>query len=189
MSVVPGIGEEERAGGEPESDASALCVSCGLCCTGAIFTDVGLGPEEAARLRGLGGPVEQVGERLQLVFPCPHHSSGSCGIYSDRYLNCRKFRCALLKRLDAGEVTVGEAQATVAQALKMLARVTEIDPAAAKYSVRRANRAVAPGGGEGVDRGRLLIESLALDLFFDRKFRTRKSIGMDETRRAGGEER
>lgn len=185
MSAEPSSTGEEAAGSEPLSDASTLCVNCGMCCNGVLFTNARAEPEELPRLRALCLEVEQVRDRTQFRLPCPHHHDGHCGIYADRFLKCRTFRCALLKRLDAGETTLAEAQATVAQAKAMLGRVTAIDPAAGQFGVRLRQRAEPPPAGEGEDvalRRRVLIESLALDLFFDRKFRNRKAIVMDQTR-------
>lgn len=186
MTEAPSPKDEEAEGGsEPMSDASTLCVGCGLCCNGVLFTNARAEPDELPRLRALGLEVEQVGDRTQFRLPCPHHDDGHCGIYADRFLKCRTFRCALLKRLDSGEASLAEAQATVAQAKTMLARVTALDPAAGQFRVRAEQRAVPPPAGEGEDvavRRRVLIESLALDLFFDRKFRNRKAIVMDGSR-------
>ena len=189
MTAAPVSAETEGSARNP--DASALCLGCGLCCNGVLFAGVRAEPDELARLQNPGLIVEREGEKLRFRQPCPHHRDGRCAVYSERFAKCRTFRCALLKRLDAGEVGLGEAQATVAQARRMLVRVTDLDPAADQFSVRRANRAAgAPAGGEGAaDRGRLLVESLALDLFFDRKFRNRKAVRMDESRKADGEER
>jgi hypothetical protein len=175
------------------SDASTLCVGCGLCCSGVLFTNARAEPDEVPRLKALGLEVEQGrGERLQFRLPCPHHDDGHCGIYADRFLKCRSFRCALLKRLDAGEVALGEAQAVVSQAKAMLARVTQLDPAAAQFRVRTAQRAepaAAEAGEDAARRRRLLIESLALDLFFDRRFRNRAAVRMDRSRgKSEGEE-
>jgi uncharacterized protein len=184
MTAAPSPGDEEVA--EPLSDASTLCVGCGMCCDGVLFTNARAEPDEVARLRELGLDVEQVREgRTQFRLPCPHHHEGHCGIYADRFLKCRTFRCALLKRLDSGETTLAEAQATVAQAKAMLARVTALDPAAGQFRTRAERRAGPAPAGDGEDsarRRRVLIESLALDLFFDRKFRNRKAIAMDQSR-------
>jgi hypothetical protein len=182
MSAVPsGSGKEMASGFEPPADVSSLCVGCGLCCSGVLFTNVRAEPAEVPRMRALGVEVEQGrGDRLQFRLPCPHHDDGRCGIYADRFLKCRSFRCALLKRLDSGEETLAAAQATVAQAKAMLARVTALDPAAGQFRRRLEQRAAPPpeGGEDAALRRRLLIESLALDLFFDRKFRNRKAIDM-----------
>ena len=184
MSAAPSPTDEEETGPGPMSDASTLCVGCGMCCNGVLFTNARAEPDEVPRLRALGLEVEQVRDRTQFRLPCPHHDDGHCGIYSDRFLKCRTFRCALLKRLDSGEATLAEAQATVAQAKAMLERVTALDPAAGQFRMRVQQRS-APPPGDGEDaplRRRVLIESLALDLFFDRKFRNRKAIVMDQSR-------
>ena len=172
---------------EPMSDASVLCVGCGMCCNGVLFTNARAEPDEVPRLRALGLEVEQVrGERLQFRLPCPHHHDGHCGIYSDRFLKCRTFRCALLKRLDSGETGLAEAQATVARAKAMLARVTDLDPAWGQFRMRDEQRSAPAPAEEGeaaARRRRLTIEALALDLFLDRKFRNRKAVAMQPSRR------
>lgn len=182
--------EAGEAGG-PMSDASTLCVNCGMCCDGVLFTNARAEPDEIARLRAHGLEVEQVrAGRTQFRLPCPHHHDGHCGIYADRFLKCRTFRCALLKRLDAGETTLAEAQATVAQAKAMLSRVTALDPAAGQFRSRAGRRTEPAPAGDGEDaalRRRVLIESLALDLFLDRKFRNRKAVVMDQSRQAADE--
>ena len=184
MSDSPPRTEPEPGGPAGLSDASALCVSCGMCCNGVLFTNARAEPGEVPRLRDLGLEVEQVrGDRLQFRLPCPHHDDGHCGIYSDRFLKCRTFRCALLKRLDSGETSLAEAQGAVAQAKAMLARVTALDPAAGQFRARVDQRAAPPPeeGGDVALRRRVLIESLALDLFLDRKFRNRKAIDMQHS--------
>ena len=188
MSAAPSPAGEEETSSGPMSDASTLCVGCGMCCDGVLFTNARAEPEEVPRLRALGLEVEQRGDRTQFRLPCPHHDNGHCGIYADRFVKCRTFRCALLKRLDAGEVGLAEAQATVAQARSMLARVTALDPAAGQFRERAEQRKASPPAGPGEEdarRRRVLIESLALDLFFDRKFRNRKAIVMDRSRHHG----
>jgi Fe-S-cluster containining protein len=182
-------GAEEAEG--PLADASALCLGCGLCCNGVMFSQVRAEQLEAPKLRELGLDLERIGDRLKFRLPCPLHHDGQCGIYSDRPRRCRTFRCALLKRLDSGETTLAEAQATVGQGRKMLARVTDLDPASAHFAERDRQRA-APLAGDGKGaalRRRVMIESLALDLFLDRKFRNRKAVEMESSRpKAKGEE-
>ena len=165
-----------EADGGAIADASALCVSCGLCCNGILFTNARADPDEVPRLRALGLEVEEKGERLQFRLPCPHHAGGHCGIYDRRFAKCRSFRCALLKRLDAGEVTLAEASATVERAKQMVARVAELDPDAALLRVRAEQRTAGPSAEAGA-QARLWIESVALDLFLDRKFRNNSMFG------------
>ncbi|HEX9932649.1 MAG TPA: YkgJ family cysteine cluster protein [Allosphingosinicella sp.] len=160
-------------------DASALCVSCGLCCNGVLFTNARAEPHEVPAVEAAGLAVSQVGERLQFALPCRHLDDGSCGIYEQRFTKCRTFRCALLKRLDSGEVRLDEAQATVTRAKQMVARVAALDPAAAQAATRAKQRAAGADGAPGADpaaRRRLWTESLALDMFLDRMFRNRSMV-------------
>ena len=159
------------------SDASALCVSCGLCCTGILFTNARAEPEEVPRLRAAGLEVEQVGERLQFRLPCHHNSDGCCTIYESRFTKCRTFRCALLRRLDSGEVALPEALQTVAQAKAMVSRVAAKDSDAALVATRipRLREGTPPAGGGAAAAG-LWVESLALDLFLDRHFRNKPLV-------------
>jgi uncharacterized protein len=185
MSAVPASAATKGPGGEPAADASALCLSCGFCCNGVLFSGVRTDPDEVARLRIAGLEVDLEGEKLRFRQPCPYHRDGRCGVYSDRFAKCRSFRCALLRRLEAGETTLGEAEAIVAQAKTLLARVTALDPDSAEFRVRARQRATALPDDKDADapsRRRLLVESLALDLFFDRKFRNRKAVEIEPSR-------
>ena len=58
-------------------DATDLCVSCGLCCNGVLYSNIKVQPDEVERLEASGHPVEQVGERLQFHPPCHHHRKGA----------------------------------------------------------------------------------------------------------------
>jgi Fe-S-cluster containining protein len=154
-------------------------VGCGLCCNGVLFTNGRAQPHEVPVMEAGGLTVEQVGDRTQFALPCRHLTGGGCGIYEQRFTVCRTFRCALLKRVEGGEAGLEEAQATVAKAKAMLARVTAIDPTAATAAARARHRAAGADGAPGEDlaaRRRLWTESLALDLFLDRNFRNRSMV-------------
>lgn len=156
---------------------SDLCLSCGLCCTGVLYIDVSAEEHEVTRMRGAGMEVREDGERLLLQLPCNHFRDGGCGIYADRYTKCRSFRCALLKRVEAGEVEPAEASRIVAQAKASLEKLTAIDPQAkrARYRVER-RRAGAPAADAGPEASRAWIESLAFDRFLDRFFRNKPMV-------------
>jgi Fe-S-cluster containining protein len=161
----------------PPSDASSLCVSCGLCCNGVLFAHAKAEREEVPRLEAAGLQVRQVDEQLNFGLPCRHLDEGRCTIYEDRFAICRSFRCVLLKRLQAGEVELPEALATVAKAKAMIARVAALEPEAAQVSRRlELRRQGPPRGGETEAAGaalRLWVESLALDTFLDGRFRNK----------------
>ncbi len=94
---------------------SQLCVSCGMCCDGTLFSQALLKagePDEARRLGmqvftiGSGPPETVVGYDDAFRLPCHLHDRGWCTIYDDtaRPHVCGAFQCVLLKRLVAGEV-------------------------------------------------------------------------------------
>jgi hypothetical protein len=89
-----------------EAATGELCLTCGLCCNGVIFANVGLRPgDDAARLRLLGLPVSTPPSRLRpphLNQPCAAFDGCRCRVYGDRPQYCREFECVLLKSVNAG---------------------------------------------------------------------------------------
>jgi Fe-S-cluster containining protein len=83
-----------------------LCSSCGLCCNGVIFANVGLRlGDDAARLHALGLPVCTPHSKLRpphLNQPCAAFDGCRCRVYADRPQYCREFECVLLKSVKAG---------------------------------------------------------------------------------------
>ena len=83
-----------------------LCPTCGLCCNGVIFANVGLRPsDDAERLRLLGLPVSTPHFKLRpphLAQPCAAFDGCGCRAYADRPQYCREFECVLLKSVKAG---------------------------------------------------------------------------------------
>lgn len=106
-------------GSRPED----ICLSCGLCCNGVIFADVKLLPkDDAAGLVALGMPLikshcgvaEAPAPRVpnrgwRFLQPCAAHDGCRCRIYGSRPKYCRDFECLLLKTVQRGRVTPGEA--------------------------------------------------------------------------------
>ena len=152
-------------------DASALCVSCGLCCSGVLFADAKATADETARIRSYGLETfrtEAGADRFRL--PCHHLSEGTCTIYGDRFSTCRKFKCRLLKRLEAGEEGLAESQAAVSRAHELLAPVIAAEPGLRSVVARRALRREGVAALPAADRpaaGRLLLDTLVLDRFLD----------------------
>lgn len=100
-----------------EADLSTLCMRCGLCCDGSLFSHVPLLPAEASRLRPLGvGVVEQASGARVLPQRCAALRGTCCTVYTERPEGCRRYRCLLLGALVEGEVSLEEALGVVAQA-------------------------------------------------------------------------
>ena len=111
-----------------------LCVQCGLCCDGTLFTHVALTPDEAARL-GFPGVLRQ---------PCPKLGSDCrCTVYESRPKGCARFVCMLGRALEDGEVGLEEAVSKVEEMKALRGRID----------------ALVPGPGPPIPRARRYEES------------------------------
>ena len=94
----------------PVDDGSKLCVACGICCDGILFSSVTItDPSEAERVRALRIPVHVVDERHFFDQPCSALGDNGCSIYTERPLLCHAYRCLLLKQVDAGTMPLDDA--------------------------------------------------------------------------------
>jgi hypothetical protein len=103
--------------------ASALCLSCGLCCDGGLFGWVSLNDSDRERLRSNGLDAPEL-----LPHPCPHYSTPACTIYAIRPCQCADYRCEVLKALVDGVIDEDTAHGLVAEALILRAGVTALLP-------------------------------------------------------------
>ncbi|RKH28429.1 YkgJ family cysteine cluster protein [Corallococcus praedator] len=93
---------------------STLCLHCGMCCDGTLFTQVPLQPNESGALTRLGLPLttrEDGGTVLPQ--PCAALEGRRCTAYLERPEACRRYRCQLLNALAEGEVSLDEAKGVV----------------------------------------------------------------------------
>jgi Fe-S-cluster containining protein len=109
----------------PTANAAAitakLCPACGLCCSGALFGDVELQRgDNAAALQKLGLNIETKGRKLVFAQPCSCLSGDLCTIYASRPNRCRTFECRLLKRAEAGEISLTAALRRVRQTRRLI---------------------------------------------------------------------
>ena len=156
---------------ESLTDPSRLCVECGLCCNGALFTHAKLTPEEVDHAPGA---VSTRGGEPSFSLPCPLLTGAGCSIYNDRYGICRSFRCALLKKVSDGEVGIAEGLDRVAEAKRLIGRLTAELPSGATIAGRLEIGAAAQSTNEAVNPRRsaqLRVFSIAADVFLDRHFR------------------
>jgi hypothetical protein len=160
------------------SGDTAPCIGCGLCCDGTLYDRAKVAPGEEETLAALGLQLEQAADRTYFLQPCRFHDCGRCTNYPQRWTVCRTFRCALLRRYQAGEVSLDEARGAVATAHELVAAVSAADPGAKIVGERRRlRRRLADELQSGSDRGgaRRLLNIVALDTFLERWFRNRKA--------------
>jgi hypothetical protein len=61
--------------------------------------------DEIAALRRGGVDVVSDNKVNSITLPCAALKSGTCSVYATRPLSCRKYKCELLKRFEAKEVS------------------------------------------------------------------------------------
>jgi uncharacterized protein len=84
-----------------ESQGNSLCKSCGLCCTGHLFTWTKLRSVELDSAEALGLNVfRSVPRQRGFSQPCPLWK-GQCTIYSSPHYphSCHTYKCKLLKKV------------------------------------------------------------------------------------------
>ena len=111
----------------PESAANILCKSCGLCCTGHLFSRTKLRSAELDSAQKLGLNVfrSHPNER-GFSQPCPLWR-GQCTIYdSPEYPRfCRTYKCKLLKQVLAETTSLPEALTVIEDTKRM---IREMEP-------------------------------------------------------------
>ncbi len=107
------------------ADAQHLCMRCGMCCDGTLFERASLAPtDEPALLEAAAIIPLSATEGKHFSLPCHHHQNRVCTIYESwRPHVCHAFRCRLLRRYDAGEISLAEAIAVVTRTTALADRV------------------------------------------------------------------
>jgi hypothetical protein len=163
------------SGSAVESTGTTLCTSCGLCCAGALHNAAVLDEDEIAAATELGLPVLDRA-KPGFALPCPKLAGTLCGIYGNRPRVCGRYRCNLLQRLDAGELSLEEARATVATAKSLIDDLKRLMPEGMTLPEARAlvlqppPEPHQPTGNHGSSM-RLRLAATAVSVYIDRHFR------------------
>ncbi len=136
------------------ANGSSLCLACGLCCTGVLHPHAGLAPGETELAQSLGLTVEPLEEPSHFCLPCPLHLNHRCSVYTAlRPRVCGDYRCSLLNKLLAGEISLAQGLQIVGRAHDLLAEVSAHLPPGLTFAHFRPEEAPV---GPGDDPGRLL---------------------------------
>ena len=159
----------------------SLCVRCGLCCDGTLFAHALVSPEDdLARLEAEGFILLQVTAGTRFALPCHHQDGRVCTVYQQwRPQVCHSFRCALLRRLAADEISLAEAAAQIERTVALAQRIRAQLPAGAETRrqwLKQSMRSyLAAQAADGVDVNRtfaaLLLDFASLQRLLDRHFR------------------
>ena len=121
-----------------ESQANTLCKSCGLCCTGHLFSSTKLRSAELDTARDLGLNVFG-SEPPQRGFsqPCPLWQ-GQCTIYASPHYPhfCRAYKCKLLKEVLDENTSLPRALTVVERAKEMISELEALFPSAPNLGFR-----------------------------------------------------
>ena len=94
------------ADGSMASSSQSLCLTCGLCCDGSIFSSVRLKPDdEITPLKAVGINIVSDSESNAFKQPCAAHKNCTCTVYANRPQECRRYKCELLKRFERDDIS------------------------------------------------------------------------------------
>ena len=103
---------------------TSLCIDCGLCCDGTMYSTVEINEaDRQARLQKKGFNLLLQDGKSVFEQPCTAFGSGCCSIYAQRPAMCRAYRCALLRKHDANEISTHDAKALIAGTIAARDRV------------------------------------------------------------------
>ncbi len=108
--------------------ASTLCLACGMCCDGTLFSFVAVSTDEARVLRAASVEVRDEAGRLRLPQRCGALKETTCQVYAQRPFVCRRFDCLLVRAVKEKEAPLDEALSLVAEARQRLNRLDRLLP-------------------------------------------------------------
>lgn len=116
-------------------DSTRLCLACGLCCDGSLFSWAKLRPAELDPAAALGMRVfREPPQERGFAQPCPQWQ-GKCRLHdSPQYPHvCRAYRCGILKGLQAGELSLPQALSLAAATRLEIERLKPLLPPANSF--------------------------------------------------------
>ena len=150
----------------------ALCASCGLCCDGSIYDNVGLSSEETEFAAALGLNVQNLPHGSCFDQPCPHSGPSGCAIHHlPRPRVCGDFNCGVITRIESGAQSLEEAAAHIATAKSLIALVRTRFLPGETMGDARMRWAAQTGDRAGPADPILSLAMAALTRHLDRHFR------------------
>ncbi|MEP5938890.1 MAG: YkgJ family cysteine cluster protein [Erythrobacter sp.] len=156
---------------------SELCVSCGLCCSGAVFSHAKLSEADKDVLAQSGvsaGDGTYTEDRLHL--PCRLLQGTACSIYDrGRPQVCGEYLCKLARELDAGEISLAEAKQVTTKARELLDDASSGLPAGTNISTgaKALLDDELPNSPERAKAVKTRLAYVALQTLVDKRIRTK----------------
>lgn len=152
-----------------ESQGATLCKSCGLCCTGHLFSWVRLRATELDPSQALGlNVIRSDPKQRGFTQPCPLWQ-GQCTVYTSPHYPrvCSAYQCKLLKEVLDENIPLPESLTVVQQAKEMIRELESLLPVSSNISFRE--RLVAHMEHGNADSG-FQLKADALLIFLDKHF-------------------
>lgn len=112
------------------SDATSVCIGCGLCCDGTVVSHLAVADASdlGAPLAALGVEVIAAADPPVFALPCPAVVDGVCTVHDlHRPHACGQFECAVSRSVLDGSMSTGEAGRVIAHARDLVERVRSGD--------------------------------------------------------------
>jgi len=101
-----------------------ICIKCGLCCDGTLFSYAYLKDSETLTSPYLFRTFILQEGRKAFKLPCCYLKDKKCSIYNNRpYSICAEFKCKLLNAVENGETTYSDAIAIVDETITLKEKV------------------------------------------------------------------
>ena len=156
-----------------EPDESRVCLSCGLCCSGTVYSVIPLEAGEEARAAASGFALvrDADGER-GAAQPCPQLQGTACRLYGGwRPRACEDYACRLLGALRRGELSEDEAMARIARLKAMIAQHLPDSGGRSLRALVSEAAELTRRGAIDPDEARLVVAVGAVNLEIDRVIR------------------
>jgi uncharacterized protein len=173
------------------SPSQSLCLRCGLCCSGPIFSSVQLEPEdEVAPLMAAGINICSEGDASMFKQPCAAHRNCACTVYANRPKYCRSYKCELLKKFERGDISYEPAREIINTVVSLKNEVNTLALAASiniqskediALLLKRWWKNPSIGKTEG-GYAHVFLKFGALQIYLDRFFRSKPIAQADAAR-------
>jgi Fe-S-cluster containining protein len=108
------------------SPPESICLQCGICCDGTLFSGVLLQPKDNLQdLKARGLPIRRLAQGSRFSQPCAALSGCRCRIYPGRPQHCRQFECVLLKNYLSDQLSASAALRLIRRAKRLAAKAAK----------------------------------------------------------------
>jgi uncharacterized protein len=118
-------------------NSSQFCLACGLCCNGVLHAYTAVHPNEVELVRTLGLAIVPRRGALGFQQPCQLYQRQRCSNYLCRPSSCKDYRCALLQKYLAGELSAEKAEQIIQRSKELFAVLLEQLPSGYSFDQLR----------------------------------------------------